>query len=117
MPLPPYQRPKISLDQAAGDPVVAPALLAELGPEQWALWRRHPISALLLQHYLPDFRAALEQQAVNGWLSGNLSLNAEQEARGYLLAAHLIESLSLDQVRAFYGLGDRADEVAAKARP
>jgi len=72
---------------------------------------------LLLQRYLPDFRAALEQQAINGWLSGNLSLNGEQEARGYLLAAHHVESLSLDQVRGFYGLGERADEDAGKIRP
>ena len=79
---------------------------SKLTPEQWALWRRHPISVLVLHHYLPDFRAALERQAMNGWMVGTLTLQAEQEARGYLLTAHMVENLSLEAVRTFYGVED-----------
>jgi hypothetical protein len=47
-----------------------------------------------------------------------LSLIAEQEARGYLLGAHMVENLTLDHLRVFYGLPAKADEAAAKgARP
>lgn len=82
----------------------SPTLLWELSPEQWALWRRHPVTALLLDRYLPDMRAALERQVLNAWTSGQLSLNAEQEARGHLLASHMVEGLTLDHVREFYGV-------------
>jgi hypothetical protein len=72
---------------------------------------------VVLQRYLPDFRGALERQAMNGWMSGTLSLNAEQEARGYLLTAHLLENLSLDQVREFYGIGTVREQAERGRRP
>ncbi len=71
----------------------------------------------MLQRYLPDFRAALERQTLNGWTGGSLTLQAEQEARGYLLTLFLIENLSLDQVRVFYGLDSVADERERNTRP
>lgn len=54
---------------------------------------------------------------MNGWMSGTLSLNAEQEARGYLLTAHLLENLSLDQVREFYGIGTVREQTERGRRP
>ena len=102
----PY-RPQVQLtpDLDPEAPRQAPPELAELTPEQWALWRQHPVSQLLLRRYLPDWRGALERQTLTGWVYGRLSLNAEQEARGYLLAINLIEGLGLNQVREFYGIG------------
>lgn len=72
---------------------------------------------MVLGRYLPDFRAALERQALNGWVNGTLSLAAEQEARGYLLTVHLVETLSLDQVRVFYGLDTVRDQAERDKRP
>ena len=88
----------------------APPLLAELTPEQFQLWRRHPVSALLLERFLPDFRRALERDAVGGWLNNRLSLIAEQEVRGRLLAFNEIEQLSLGAMRVFYGLPEKSEE-------
>jgi len=95
---------RVAPDKARAEPAEVPAVLLEISPEQFNLWRRHPVSALLLERYLPDFRAALERNALNAWLGGNLSLTAEQEARGYILTTHLLENLRVDQVREFYGL-------------
>ena len=101
---------RVSPDKARADREEPPAILAELSPEQFNLWRRHPVSALLLERYLPDFRAALERNALNAWLGGNLSLNAEQEARGYILTTHLLENLHVEQIREFYGLQPWEDQ-------
>lgn len=79
-----------------------PPLLRELTPEQWALWKRHPVTALVMERYLPDFRRSMEQQVLHNWLDGHLTLQLEQQARGYILGAYLIEALSLQQVMGFY---------------
>lgn len=68
------------------------------------MWLHHPITRIVMQHYLPDFRTALERQTVDAWMNGRTTLKDEQEARGYLLTIALIERLNLDQVRVFYGL-------------
>jgi hypothetical protein len=94
----------------------APVELSELSNEQWSLWLHHPITKVVLQRYLPDFRAALERQTLNAWTGGTLSLQAEQEARGYLLSIFLVENLSLDQVRTFYGMDSYADELQRRRR-
>lgn len=114
MPSVPYQ-PQVRIT-ATPEPgqVQVPHLLTELSVEQWALWRRHPVSDLLLARYLPDWRGALERQALDGWIGGKLTLQAEQEARGYLLGAHMIENLALDQVRTFYGLETLRDQEERK---
>lgn len=112
MPLAPYQ------PQANPDQQKAPAALAELTVEQWALWRHHPVSALLLERYMPDFRSALERDTLNAWLAGNLTLQGEQDARGLIHCSQMIENLSLDQVRAFYGLPTFREQVEReKVRP
>lgn len=80
------------------------------------MWRRHPITDLVIRRYLPDFRGALERSALNSWLGGTLSLNAEQEARGHLIAAHLIENLDLATVRVFYGLSAEATPDVKQGR-
>jgi len=99
--------------QRAPDQREVPPLLHELSPEQWNLWRHHPITELLLTRYLPDFRRGLERQTINGWMAGLLSLANEQEARGYLLTAHMIENLSLEHLRVFYGMAPPLRPVRA----
>ena len=91
-----------------------PQLLRELSPEQWNLWRHHPVTELLLTRYLPEFRRGLERQTLNGWMAGMLSLANEQEARGYLLTAHMIENLSLDHLRVFYGVAPPQQPIRSR---
>ena len=81
-----------------------PPLLAELSAQQFQEWRRHPVSQLLLERYLPDLRRGLEREAWNAFLSNRLSLVAEQELRGRLLTMVELEQLPLAVVRVFYGL-------------
>ena len=94
-----------------------PPLLAELAPEQFHQWRRHPVTELLLARYLPDFRHSLERIALNGWEAGTLSLQQEQVIRGHILAAAMLTELTLDGVRQFYGLAPWVEAAAAKGRP
>ena len=116
MPSPPYQA-QILLDQAAQEPRQVPGELAEVSPNQWALWRNHPLSVIFFRKYLPDFRRALERQTMDRWIGGGLSLAFEQEARGYLLAINLLENGGLDDVRQFYGMDSARDQGERAARP
>lgn len=99
MPLAPSPVPTTATQAAT-----VPQVLAELTAEQWALWRHHPVSALLLERYLPDFKQGLERDTLNAWLAGNLKLTGEADARGILHCIEMIVGLSLDQVRVFYGM-------------
>lgn len=98
-----------------------PPGLEELTQEQFALWRQHPVSALLLRHFLPDYRKGMIGATVANWVAGRLSLNAEQEARGYILTLDLFETLTVDKIRTFYGLMTFERQAEAerrqKARP
>jgi hypothetical protein len=78
--------------------------VAELAPEQFSLWRHHPITELILTQYLPHFAHAIEQQVIAGWKAGVLTLQVEQQARGYVMGAELISNVSLAQIRQFYGV-------------
>ena len=89
--------------QAEGSQV--PPLLAELAPEQFAQWRHHPVTKLVLDDYLPHFARAIEAQVLAGWKAGLLSLQVEQQARGYVQGAELMSAVSIAQIRQFYGVG------------
>lgn len=120
MPLAPFQ-PQVramATPEPGQEPV--PQELAELSAEQWAIWRRHPVSALVMERYLPAFRRALERQTLDTWLAGKLSLQVEQDARGLIHCAQMIEGLGLDHVRVFYGLEtlrEKTEREEAAARP
>ena len=81
-----------------------PELLADLSPQQFQAWRHHPVTHLLLGRFLPDFRASRLQETTNAWIDGNLKLQDEQVLRGQILGCHFVENLSLEQIRAFYGV-------------
>lgn len=108
-------RPPRQTDPAAEENQ-PPALLDELSSQQFAEWRRHPVSKLLLERYLPDYRQALEQELLRNFVGGGLSLPDEQLTRGRLMAAHILENLTLDQIRGFYDLQPltRRDVTAPK---
>lgn len=88
-----------------------PHLLSELTPEQWALWKRHPISALVFDQYLPHFRELLIAELLGQFLHDKLSLHGEQSKRGMILMASQMENLSLAGVRIAYGLSAVPDDA------
>lgn len=106
----------LSLDLKAEQDLKPPELLLELGQAQWAQWLHHPVTDLLLRRFLPDYRRALERHTLDRWTNGHLTLNAEQEARGYLLVMKMIEDLTLDELKRWY-LQDAGDPPATKRRP
>lgn len=84
-----------------------PEILRELTRQQWGEWKRHPVTALVLERYLPDFRRVLSEQTLQGWLDGRATLQHEQQARGHILGAMQMEGLSLDLLLTFYGIERR----------
>jgi hypothetical protein len=87
-----------------------PHLLTELAPEQFNVWRHHPVTRLVFDDYLEALAFRIEVQVLNGWLSGNLTLDLEQEARGRLLAYRLlVQNLNLPIIREEYGLPGTAE--------
>lgn len=88
-----------------------PHLLSELTPDQWALWKRHPISALVFDQYLPQFREMLIADLVGKFLHDKLTLHGEQAVRGMVLMASQMENLNLGSVRVAFGLPSVPDDA------
>ena len=81
-----------------------PPLLAELSPQQFQAWRHHPVTRLLLQDYLPAWRAARGKELLNAILGGNADLATQQRVRGEILFSIGLEDLTLDTLRYFWGV-------------
>lgn len=93
-------------------PLPLPPLLKELQAEQFALWRHHPVTRLVFDDYLETLAWRIESQVLNSWLGGNLTLNAEQEARGRLIAYRLLaQGLNLSAIREEFGLPGVPDDA------
>lgn len=73
------------------------------------MWRRHPITDLVINAYLPMFRDRITAELLGQWLHDNLSLHTEQTKRGQVLMAATIENLTLETVRVMYGLPASGD--------
>lgn len=81
-----------------------PELARELTQSQYHQWSHHPISRMLLQDFLPAWRAARGQQALNAWIDGGLTLVNEQVVRGQIMGCFFLENLTLNEIKRFYGL-------------
>lgn len=93
-------------------PLQSPPLLPELRAEQFNLWRHHPVTRLVFDDYLESLTTLIELQVLNGWLSGNATLQAEQEARGRVIAHRLlIQNLNLSVIREHFGLPGVPDDA------
>lgn len=68
------------------------------------MWKRHPVTQLVFERYLPDFRAGLERQVLDGWLVGQVPVAQLDIFKGHLLGAHQMEALTFDALREFYGV-------------
>src|SRR4051812_11996612 len=85
-------------------PPEAPELVKELTFHQFQAWRHHPITRTLLQDFLPAWRRARGQQALNAWIDGTMTLTAEQVVRGQIMGCLFLENLTLDEIQQFYGV-------------
>ena len=104
MPLAPYQpQVRTTATPEPGQEMV-PQELEELTAEQWALWRHHPVSALVLA-FLRDRAGTLEREMLGRWKAGQCRLSDEMEARGRVMELQEVADLSLDAMRTFYGVG------------
>ena len=74
----------------------------EITKEQFGAWRNHPVG-LFFQQFVKDHRNAMINGGIEQWLN-RPQLFAQQEAvaRGRILEAALVESLSYEQIVAFY---------------
>ena len=78
------------------------AAVADLTPDQFQLWRHHPVSKVFLQ-WVQDWAAAAEAQEMRRWISG---FGVLEEARGRILACRDMTEATLDSIRQFYGVED-----------
>lgn len=79
------------------------ARLAEISPQQFQLWRHHPLTAVFLQ-FLADYRVSLADVVMMRWLAGNGSLQQQEETRGQIRALDDIQVLGVHSIKRFYGL-------------
>lgn len=76
------------------------AALAELTPDQFNLWRHHPVSRVFLQ-WMRDWADEAEKRSTADWLAGR---GVSEEARGRILAWREASGAHVEQVRQFYGV-------------
>ena len=77
------------------------ALLADLQDQDFQGWRRHPVSQVVLR-FLADRSADLQAQTLFRWLSGQTTLQQEEELRGRVLALNEVLALEWKQLQQFY---------------
>jgi len=70
-------------------------------------WRHNPVSQVMLR-FLADKRAYLERSAIDQWISGGLSLQADQTIRGQIIELFEIENMPFDALVDFYQEEDNA---------
>jgi hypothetical protein len=63
---------------------------------------------MLLQDFLPAWRRARGQQALNAWIDGGLTLTTEQVVRGQIMGCHFLENLTMEEIKQFYGVETEA---------
>ena len=82
------------------------AALRELTPQQFQLWRHHPVSQAVLR-FLADWARELRRDVLERWESGT-GLADEHEARGRVLMLREVGELDIGVMREFYAeaLGD-----------
>jgi hypothetical protein len=92
------------MPQTATEATQTPALLEELSVEQFGQWRRHPVTELVFDRYFDDFLGTLERGIMDAWLAGTLSLQVEQDARGYVHSLRHLQGITLQMLRSFYNV-------------
>lgn len=65
---------------------------------------------MLLQEYLPQWVEARKQQVIDAWLNGNQDLPSQNVVRGQIMAYLAISTMTLADIRHFYGLPPVAEK-------
>ena len=76
------------------------AAVAELTPDQFNLWRHHPVSRVFLQ-WIQDWADRAGDKALALWLEGS---PLPDEIRGRILACREVSGAHVEQIRQFYGV-------------
>lgn len=85
--------------------------MAELTAEQFGQWRRHPVTELVIDRYITDFLRTLTDGVTESWLAGNLTLQVEQDARGYIHAMRHLQQMRLPDLRHFWNIEPLPSEI------
>jgi uncharacterized phage-associated protein len=88
----------------------APAV-GEISAHEWAAWRHNPVTKLY-RRYLAEKRAFIERAALDQWISGVLSLQADQTIRGQIIELAELGDLPFEAVYEFF-----KDQEAVDAAP
>ena len=88
-----------------------------MSPDQFGQWRRHPVTELVLDRYFSDFLATLQNGVMESWLAGKLTLQVEQDARGYVHALRHVQALRLNDLRDFWSVQPSESELRERQAP
>ena len=88
----------------------APAVRG-ITPHEFSAWRHHAVTKLFLQ-YLRDKRAFIERAVLDRWISGALTLQADQTIRGQIIELAELSDLPFEALQEFY-----REEEGANAAP
>ena len=69
--------------------------------QEFAAWRHNPVTRLY-RRYLADKREFIERAALDQWLSGALSLQADQTIRGQIIELVELSDLPFEAIYEFY---------------
>lgn len=86
-------------------------LLGGIGEEQWKYWHNHPVT-LLVRQYFQDRAADIQNDVLDSWRNGKLSLHNEENMRGLIGAMEQVFNLTFEEMRSFYA--EQAKQARAK---
>jgi hypothetical protein len=69
--------------------------------QEFAAWRHHAVTKVFRQ-YLRDKRAFIERVAIDQWIAGALSLQADQTMRGHIVELAELSDLPFEAIYEFY---------------
>lgn len=72
-------------------------------------WRHNPVTKVFLR-YLVDKRTFIERSTLDQWISGSMSLMADQSLRGQIIELIEIERLPFEAIFNFYSQEEASDD-------
>lgn len=75
-------------------------------------WRHHPVSKLFLK-FLDDKRKFLGDHVFDLWISGSLTLQAEDTMRGQIIELFELKNMEFDAIANFYQMDKEETDNAA----
>lgn len=88
-----------------------PQTVKHITESDFQIWRHHPVTKVVLG-FLTDKTQFLERAALDQWLAGTLSLQADQTVRGQIIELNEVAEMPFGMLAEFYGT-DQEKEVNA----